>query len=295
MQRDSVIRPRAQGLKPRAWPAIEIQLPVNADPTLAELLFARLDDFQPTAIQEGHGSTLRAFFSTSGVRDAALDALVGAFANRGVSGRPLDVDDQDWAARSQAELRAVQVGRIVIAPPWDVPEGGVGVVIEPSMGFGTGHHASTRLCLDALQRLELHGRQLLDIGTGSGVLAIAAVLLGTERVTAIDLDPDALQSARENAARNGVEPGISFQQVDFRNACLDPADIVLANLTGAILSRTFDRLVELATPTGCLILSGFTHEELIARPDGPIATSSRLQIVAQLDEDGWRCFVLKKR
>lgn len=290
-----MIRPKAQSPTSKAWPAIEIQLPVNADPTLAELLFARLDDFQPTAIEEGHGCTLRVFFSTSGVRDAALDALVGAFANRGVSGRPLDVDDEDWAARSQAALRAVEVGRIVIAPPWDVPEGGVVIVIEPSIGFGTGHHASTRLCLDALQRLELHGRQLLDIGTGSGVLAIAAVLLGAEHVTAIDCDSDALQSARENAARNGAEPRISFQQADFRDACLTPADIVLANLTGTIASRTFDRLVELATPTGCLILSGFTREELIARPDGPIATSSRLQIVAQLDEDGWRCFVLQKQ
>ena len=163
------------------------------------------------------------------------------------------------------------------------------------MGFGTGHHESTRLCLNALQNIDLHGQHVLDIGTGSGVLAIAAVLLGAKHVAAIDVDPDALQSARENAARNRVESSISFEQADFRDARPSAADIVLANLTGAILNNTLDRLVELAVPAGILILSGFTHEELVARPDGPLATSRRVQIVDQLDEEGWRCFVLRRR
>lgn len=303
------------------FPALDVHFPATHDPNLLELLFARLDDFQPTAIQEGAGCAavawptpaeprcdeprrsarrraLRVFFSTSSARNAALDALVCAFANRGVSGHPLDVDDEDWAARSQAELRAVEVGRIVIAPPWDVPKAAgdlITIVVEPSMAFGTGHHASTRLCLNALQSLDHHGRRLLDIGTGSGVLAIAAVLLGAEHVTAIDVDSQALQSARENAARNAAASGISFQQADFRDARLNPADVVLANLTGAILGKTFDRLVELAAPAGCLILSGFTQEEIVARPDGPLATSSRVQVVDQLDEDGWRCFILRRR
>jgi ribosomal protein L11 methyltransferase len=163
------------------------------------------------------------------------------------------------------------------------------------MGFGTGHHASTRLCLETLQKLDLRGRRVLDIGTGSGVLAIAAVLLGAAQALAVDVDGDALESARQNAARNGVDTAIRFLQADFRDATLPAADIVLANLTGAIVNRTFERLVELAVPSGVLVLSGFTQEELIARPDGLAATSPGVEIIDRLDEKGWRCLVLRTK
>lgn len=142
--------------------------------------------------------------------------------------------------------------------------------------------------------LDLHGRRVLDIGTGSGVLAIAATLLGAERVLAVDVDEDAVDSARENAVRNGAEFTIAFEQGDFRSADLPSSDVVLANLTGAILTATLERLIESTAPGGVLVVSGFTHEELIARPDGPVATSPHVRVMDQLDEEGWRCLVLRR-
>jgi len=281
------------------WPALEIQLPAAADSGLIELVLARLDDFQPTAIHETDTSAWRTFFSTSNARDGACGALISEFSHRGVSAQSVDVQDDNWAARSQAELHAVQVGQIVVAPPWDLPidppSDTQTIVIEPSVGFGTGHHPSTRLCLDVVQKLDLHGRRVLDIGTGSGVLAIAALRLGARHALAVDVDADALKSARENAARNGVEARIAFEQADFRDVSLPQADVAFANLTGAILRDTLDRLIDLAVPAGVLVLSGFTSEELIARPDGPVAASPRVGIIDQLDEDGWRCFVVRRR
>src|SRR5262249_58526932 len=130
---------------------------------------------------------------TPAERDRAAEGLRTDFAE--LEFTPIDVPDEDWAARSQAALRAVRVGTIVVAPPWDVPDhvtdGNVVIIIRPSMGFGTGHHATTRLCLQALQQCDLRGRSVMDVGTGSGVLAIASSLLGANPVIGVDDDEDA--------------------------------------------------------------------------------------------------------
>ena len=118
-----------------------------------------------------------------------------------------EVDDEDWAARSQAHLTRVTVGRITVAPPWDAtpPADGALVIVYPSTGFGTGHHESTRLCLRLLQQVELTGRRAVDLGTGSGVLALAAWRLGASDIEALDYDEDAVVNARENLRLNGAE------------------------------------------------------------------------------------------
>ena len=117
------------------------------------------------------------------------------------------------------------------------------VIIEPSRGFGTGHHQSTRLCIALLQNRNLVGQTMIDVGTGSGVLAITAAKLGAAYVAAIDVDPDAVENARENIAANAVTEVVDAHVEDFTTASRSPADIVTANLTGTLLAR---HAVELA-------------------------------------------------
>lgn len=231
------------------------------DPT-AGLVLAETDAFHPSAV-EASPQGLRVFFTSTSDRDAASTHLRHALPQ--CTAVAVDVADEHWAERSQAALKAVQIGALTVAPPWDVPPGDSNVIIiHPSMGFGTGHHASTRLCLRLLQAAPVTGATVLDVGTGSGVLAIAAAKLGAGSVTAIDFDPDAIASARECAALNGLGAVIDIRQGDLERESKVPGEpfgMTLANLTGGMLVRMARRLCALTVAGGPLIVSGVTREE----------------------------------
>ncbi len=270
----------------KRWPALDIRIGPDvrrdAGADRAGLFAAWLDDHAPTAVTEldGHGDDClawRVFFATGEARTIAAQALANAPEWEGATSSPIDVEDDEWAERSQASLTAIRVDRIVVTPPWDraaaamLARGTLGapdsriVVIEPSMGFGTGHHESTRLCLAALQRLPLAGRSVLDVGTGSGVLAIAAALLGASRAVGIDEDRDALASAASNVALNGFSAGrVEMRHGNLLAQALPVADVVLGNLTGALLRRAAATLIAAVAPGGSLIVSGFTEDERVA-------------------------------
>lgn len=278
----------------RSWPALELRFRVHSD-----LLQASLLDYDVSAIDETTPELWRVFFHSSDARNRAAADLSEQFP--GIDITSVDVPDEDWAARSQAELRAVRVGSIVVAPPWDVlakvgagfsrPGTGASapiiIIIQPSMGFGTGHHATTRLCLAALQQLDLLGKTVVDVGTGSGVLAIAASRLGAAQVLAIDDDENAIQSARENLALNRGA-NVTLGLFDVRATALRPFDVVLANLTGALLVSTAQTLLRLTKPAGHLVLSGLMEAEerdvLDALREGRVEHRSQ--------EDEWVCVTL---
>jgi ribosomal protein L11 methyltransferase len=163
------------------------------------------------------------------------------------------------------------------------------IIIEPSTGFGTGHHATTRLCLLLMQRLALRGARVLDIGTGSGVLALAAWKLGAGDVVAIDSDPDALNNARDNIARNGAAPSIDIIRDDVATLRIERADVVLANLTGAVLVRYAAELRNLARDGGYFVLSGFAPQDAAV-----IRTAfSALAVVDEKVEGDWAAICLR--
>jgi ribosomal protein L11 methyltransferase len=259
------------------YPALEIQFPVAADASLHDRLYLLLDDFEPVAIHEDEpGHRWRVFFRSGERRDAAAASMAATLPPGLVRASSIDVPDEDWARRSQESLKAIEAGGLIIAPPWDVPKaqeqagrakgGGrttepLVIIIEPSTGFGTGHHATTRLCLLLMQRLELRGARVLDIGAGSGVLALAAWKLGASDVVAIDSDPDALDNARDNIARNGAAPSIDIIRDDLATLRIERGDVVLANLTGAVLVRYADELRGLARDGGYFVLSGFAPRD----------------------------------
>jgi ribosomal protein L11 methyltransferase len=268
-----------------SYPALDIS-GVNG-----ELALALVDDYSPIAVEE-HDGSLTIFFSDRTGRDHAQEAVARAWPDVKTAAR--EVVDEDWARRSQENLTPVTIGRITVAPPWAVPQprgSRLEVIIEPSMAFGTGHHATTRLCLWALQALNDATAFVLDVGTGSGILAIAARRLGARRALGIDNDPDAVQCARENLRLNCGVDGVAFQAADLtstwdslrREQFLPAADVVTANLTGSLLCRSAPALLAALAPGGTLIVSGLLEEER----SEVVAVFGALEPVWESAEDGW--------
>jgi len=289
----------------RLWYALQIEAPaVDVPAGVDDLLPVVLDDHSPLAIEDLAERPLppgglwdptfppipeppptplrwRVFFADDAARREAAADITAAMPELTLT--PVDVPDDDWAARSQASLTAVTAGRFMIAPPWQVPESPAPdttvIVIEPSMGFGTGHHPTTRMCLALLSSLPCDGRRVLDMGTGSGVLAMAAALSGASEVIGVDVDQDAIDSALTSARLNPLPPVVQFVRADFRQTPYAPADIVCANLTGGMLRTTAAELRRLVRPGGTLIISGFDREEEpeVARAFLPLQPQARLE------------------
>lgn len=279
----------------RTYPAIDITWPTPPSDDDAERMLAALDDHAPTAV-EGQPSGIRVFFSDERTRDAAAGAARAEVASVVVT--PLMVPDENWAERSQAALRPVYVDNIIVAPPWTIAEvraaaaalgdSPVVISIQPSMGFGTGHHQSTRLCLKLLQRHLPRHAQVLDIGTGSGVLAIAATKLGAARALGIDFDRDALTSAAENIELNSADGSVSLDVVDIADggvALAGQFSLVFANITGAMLQRHAASVASTLAEGGVLITSGFQTGE--GDDVSSAFTATGLEQIDQVEEDTW--------
>ena len=172
-----------------------------------------------------------------------------------------EVADEDWLGEWKKNWQPVKTGRFIVAPPWsEVPEAGDQIIIriEPGMAFGTGTHETTRLCLTAMQK-HFYGGSFLDVGTGTGILAIAAAKLSRGmRIEACDTDAEAIAIARENARLNGVDEKIAFRVGTVEDATAS-ADMVCANLTADVIMALMPKL--LGATCGRLILSGILDSQ----------------------------------
>jgi len=247
-------------------PHVAFRLTLPAE--IEDLATACLWERGTAGIEVGSGGpgeiVLLAYFPTGA---ESAEGLREALADLPVRLEPVPVADVDWVARVREGFAPFDVPGFRIVPAWQSPgSGGMPVIrIDPGRAFGIGTHESTRLCLGALRALRDRqdlGR-MLDLGTGTGILAIAAALSGATRVVGVDHDSDAIESARRHARLNDVDLGLVRGDL---GACLAPGsfDFVAANLTAPLLLERRAEIAGLRSRRGILVLSGFLLEDMSA-------------------------------
>jgi ribosomal protein L11 methyltransferase len=270
--------------------AATIELVFEADPEGREILVATLDTRGFEAFLEEDDS-LRAYIPAPAWTDPARRELEAWLDARELP-RPSServIPRQDWNAPWEASFQPVLAGPFVVRASWHArlasPESPYELIVDPKMSFGTGHHESTRLLLSLMPRLIAPGAHVLDAGTGTGILAIAAAKLGAGRVVAYDNDPWIEENARENLAANGVADRVALRIGDV--ASIDEADfdVVLANINKHVLLGDLVPFARLLRPRGFLALAGL----LTADRDEMMAAAARAgyRIRGEASENAW--------
>jgi len=255
--------------QPRGWHALDVELEAGAREAVE---YALMEAGALGTETESSDDTLihvTGYFDTVPERETVRDELFEALriynlptsSVRDMSVR--EIVERDWLEEWKQNWQPVEIGRFVIAPPWSNlgnTHDRIVIRIEPGMAFGTGTHETTRLCLQAIEKLFAGRASFLDVGAGTGILAIAAAKLSPQaRIEACDTDEMAVSIARENAEANGV-----LDQIEFRAGSIDDstasADLVCANLTADVIVRLLPSLVSLTC--GKLILSGILETQL---------------------------------
>jgi len=208
------------------------------------------------------------------------------------------IPEQDWSETWKMFFKPFQVtSRLVVKPPWSkirLKKNQIPINIHPGMAFGTGTHATTKLCMKALERsLRRKGLSVLDVGTGSGILSIAAAQLGASEVWALDIDGTALENARENVKRNSVSDIVKIRK--GRTGDIQKRfDLVVSNIDLKNLRKMRWSLIHHLKDQGFLILSGILEGEGEGLRQHYFETG-HFQWAKVTHEEGWACIILKRR
>jgi ribosomal protein L11 methyltransferase len=280
------------------YPFLVIDVPASLEDEASSMLFdlgaSGVEVRDETTLARGAGAGRITLVGSFSDRESASEAL--AEIDPEFSPRIEEVVGDAWRDAWKEHFRPFALTpRIVVRPPWESYAGAgaqqIVLELEPGRAFGTGLHATTSLVarwLDARAR-ELEGRRVLDVGTGSGILALVALALGASSVQAIDIDADAVEVARENAARNGFSERLRAATTPVQEIA-ESFPVVLANIEASVLLPMANALVPRVEPGGALVLSG-----LLRGQEGALADAYRPLVVEEQGAEGdWASLVLRR-
>jgi ribosomal protein L11 methyltransferase len=259
--------------------SIDLRFAQEATQEDKDLRVAELWEAGCTGIIEIGDDHLRVFFDDD-ARQAELQSRFG--------GEAMPADNRDWVAFAHEFLKPMEIGkRIFVCPEWRddaTPPGRIRIVVNAGLAFGTGAHETTRLCLEAIERHLQPGMTVVDVGTGSGILAEAAVKLGAGAVHANDNDPDAVDVARENFEKAGIRVELSVGSAEAFPARF--ADLIVANISPAWIADLAPEWARVLKDDGIAVLSGFEASD-IPRVAAALEAAA-LRVRGEFGEGDWR-------
>lgn len=204
--------------------------------------------------------------------------------------------EEDWLNNWKQYFNPIEVGeKILIRPTWRddyEPNGRVVLNLDPGIAFGTGTHETTRLCLEALEKYVTADTQILDVGCGSGILAVAALLLGAKRAVGVDIDEMAVKTAKENAALNGVSDKIEIIHGNLTDKVSGTYNVVAANIVADAIILLSEDMKNFMSDDAVYIMSGIIDSRA---DDVKAAIADSFDIIEEYTENGWFCFVAKAK
>lgn len=209
-----------------------------------------------------------------------------------------EVNEEEWATAWKKYYNPVKISeRFTIVPTWEdyTPVSSDELIIEldPGMAFGTGTHPTTVMCIQALERTVAQGDRVVDVGTGSGVLSIAAAMLGAEKVEALDLDEVAVKSARLNIKLNKVHETVSVSQNNLLNGVQEGADVVVANILAEVILRFTDEVAKTVKKGGRFIASGIIQQKKQQVKEVIIQAGFEIEEILQMED--WVAIIAKNK
>lgn len=240
------------------WWALDVRADEASRQAVASWLVTRTGQ----AVEERDDGLMVGFAPTEAMAESVRTELAGAFPELQISLR--DVEPVDWSTRWRDGIEARRLGRVTLSPSWlEPPEAGVVITLDPETAFGSGEHGSTRGALVLLDRFIQPGDRVLDLGTGSGILAIAAVKLGALRAVGIEIDEEALPVAATNVERNQVASAVTLLQGDAADLAplCGPADIIVSNILRGPNTELLPVIARTLRPGGTAIFAGMERRE----------------------------------
>jgi len=267
------------------WWAIDVRTAAERRDVMSAWLVARTGQ----AVEEREDGTLVTFAADEATADA-LVARLGREVDPTAQAQRRLLEPVDWSTRWRDGLEARRFGRLTVLPSWlaeATSPGPITLVLDPETAFGSGEHGSTRVALTLLEQLIMPGDQVLDLGSGSGILAIAAVKLGASRAIGIESDPEANEVAGRNAARNGVTSQVELLEGDagVLAPLAGPSDLLLSNILRTVNTTLLPAIREALRPGGLAIFSGMEEPEAPAFRNGLRVGGFRL--VQESVDAGW--------
>ncbi|HEU4682507.1 MAG TPA: 50S ribosomal protein L11 methyltransferase [Gemmatimonadales bacterium] len=268
-----------------SWWAIDVRTTAERRDVMSAWLVAQTGQ----AVEERDDGTLITFAPDEASAEA-LVAQLGREVDPAADARRRPLEQVDWSTRWRDGLRARHFGRLTVRPSW-LPQasspGPNSVILDPETAFGSGEHGSTRVALALLEQFIEPGDQVIDLGSGSGILAIAAVKLGASRAIGIESDPDANEVAARNAARNGVSGLVELLEGDagILAPLAGPADLLLSNILRTVNTRLLPAIIDALRPGALAIFSGM--EDVEAPLFRHQLASAGFKIVRETADEGW--------